>query len=144
MSKGPLRAACSRLWLLHELLVGPALLLNQRQVRILVTPLMGALVACPGAHWEAGQRGEAGPGRKGEQRGPSCSRAGCAGILLSTKKPSLSFLRRSRRVTMNSSLHSGMTFLSLVRPVGVKDKITGSRQRLPRTKSLTHDDSPGS
>lgn len=37
-----------------------------------------------------------------------------------------------------------MTFLSQVRPVGVKDKITGSRQRLPREKSLTKDDSPGS
>lgn len=42
---------------------------------------------------------------------------------------------------MSLSLHSGMTFLSQVRPVGVNDKITGSRQRLPREKSLTKDDS---
>lgn len=34
-----------------------------------------------------------------------------------------------------------MTFLSQVRPVGVNDKITGSRLRLPREKSLTKDDS---
>lgn len=43
---------------------------------------------------------------------------------------------------MNLSLHSGMTFLSQVRLAGAKDKITGSR--LPREKSLTTDDSPGS
>lgn len=45
---------------------------------------------------------------------------------------------------MNLNLHSGMTFLSQVRLAGVKDKITGSRQRVPREKSLTEDDSPGS
>lgn len=37
---------------------------------------------------------------------------------------------------MNLSLHSGMTFLSQVRLAGVKDKTTGSRQRLPGEKEL--------
>lgn len=45
---------------------------------------------------------------------------------------------------MSLSLHSGMTFRNQVRPVPLKDKITASRQRLPREKSLTKDDSPGS
>lgn len=75
---------------------------------------------------------------------PSCFTAGCVGIPPSMKKQSLSFSRRSRKATMNLSLHFGMTFLSQVRLAGVKDKITGSRQRLPRQKSLTTDDSPGS
>lgn len=52
-------------------------------------------------------------------------------------------MRRSRRAITSLSLHSGMTFLSQVRPMGVKDKITGWRQRLPRENSLTKDDSPG-
>lgn len=45
---------------------------------------------------------------------------------------------------MSLSLHSGMTFLSQVRPVGVKGKVTNSRQRQPGEKLLTKDDSPGS
>lgn len=89
---------------------------------------------------------EAGPRRLGSLSSmlPSYFTAGCVGIPPSMKKLSLSFSRRSRRATMNLSLHSGMTFLSQVRLAGVKDKITGSRQRLPREKSVTMDDSPGS
>lgn len=79
-----------------------------------------------------------------EQHVPSYSTAGCVGIPPSMKTLSLSFLRKSRKATMSLSLHSGMTFLSQVRPASVKDKITGSRQRLPRDKSLTKDASPGS
>lgn len=42
------------------------------------------------------------------------------------------------------SLRSGMTFLSQVRPVSVKDKIPGCRQRPPRAKGFTKADSAGS
>lgn len=56
---------------------------------------------------------------------PSCLPAGCVGIPLSMKKQNQSFLRRSKRATMNLSLHSGMIFLS---QVSVKDKAEVSRE----------------
>lgn len=110
------------------------------------TPLVGdpcCLPVCPVGSWAEGRDG---PREEGvvQNSAPSRSTAGCVGIRLSMKKLSLSFLRRSRMATMSLSLLSGTTFLSQVRPVGAKDKIMGSRQRLSREKSLTKDGSPGS
>lgn len=124
-------------------LMGPASLLSQRPTRVPIMLLLGTPGArlCP--QREAGQRTEAGPGSQGllSSVSPSHCPAGYAGTRPSTRRLSLSFLRRSRRATMSSSPRSGTTFLSQVRPV---DKVAGSRPRLPREMSLTRDDGPGS